>query len=356
MAHKLTTNLTGSAEMAYVGDTPWHGLGQRLTAGASMETWLKAAGMEWTIRKAPVRYSANRAGDDLRSDDDHVVLVRSDNGRPLGIVSPDYNIVQPGEVLEFFRDLVESQGFQLETAGTMFGGKRYWALAKITSATITGWDQIGGYLLFTTSSDGSFASEARETTVRVVCNNTLSMAVAKIPGKHYVKINHRTVFDAHAVKAQLSLGAGHFAAFADLADQLTKVKVSDAVADDFILRLLRGASQDETLAAQVTQASTATGDSFAQLLAAPFIPKDDDEISRRPRGADTILALFDGAGLGSNRYGSSGTAWGLVNAVTEYYDHHVTAKSVDHRLQRAWFGSGDKIKVEAMNMAVEQFV
>ena len=355
MAHELTMN-NGVAEMAYVGDVPWHGLGQRLAAGASMETWLKAAGMEWTIRKAAVRYSADRAGNDVRTDDDHVVLVRSDNGRPLGIVSPDYNIVQPGEVLEFFRDLVEGQGFQLETAGTMFGGRRYWALAKITDAVVAGWDKIGGYLLFTTSADGSFASEARETTVRVVCNNTISMAVAQIPGKHFVKINHRQAFDARAVKAQLSLGAEHFQAFAGLAEQLTKVKVSDAVADDFVLRLLRGASQDETLAAQVTQASVVSGDSFAQLLAAPFIPKDDDETSRRPRGADTILALFDGAGLGSERKGSQGTAWGLVNAVTEYYDHHVTAKSVDHRLQRAWFGSGDKIKVEAMNLAVEQFV
>ena len=112
----------------------------------------------------------------------------------------------------------------------------------------SGWDKIGAYLLFTTSADGSFASEARETAIRVVCNNTISMAVAQIPGKHYVKINHRQAFDAKAVKSQLELGAEHFQAFKELATLMTKAKVSEMAAEQFVTELLRpvAADADET--------------------------------------------------------------------------------------------------------------
>lgn len=331
MAHELTET-NGVTEMAYVGETPWHGLGQKLPVGAPIEKWLEAAGMQWTVRRSPVLFHADRQKSRLEQFGGQDVLLRSDTGAPLGIVSPAYNIVQPFEILEFFRDLVEGQGFQLETAGTMFGGRRYWALAKMTESLIAGWDRIGGYMLLTTSADGTFASEARETTVRVVCNNTLSMAVAQIPGKHHVRINHRNAFDSKAIQSQLGLGVEHFAAFTEIANMLTKAKVSEAAAEDFVLKLLRpsAASLDEEDEAQ--------------------------EQGRNPRGYETILSLFEGAGKGSERKGSAGTAWGLVNAVTEYVDHHATAKSIDHRLQRAWWGSGDALKVAAIDQAAEAFL
>ena len=330
MAHELTLN-NNVAEMAYVGETPWHGLGQKLQPGASIEKWLEAAGMQWTVRKTKIQYFADRANTDLRVDDEAVMLVRSDNGRRLGIVSPSYNIVQPFEVLEFFRDLVETHGFTLETAGTMFGGRRYWALAKITEAMVSGWDKIGGYLLLTTSADGSFASEARETTVRVVCNNTLSMAVSQIPGKHFVKINHRQAFDSERIKAQLQLGGEHFQAFAELASILSKAKITEATAEKFVTDLLRPVKADAD-------------------------EDEADEPARRSRGLSSILALFDGAGLGSNQIGARGTAWGLVNAVTEYVDHHATAKTTDHRLARAWWGGGSDLKIAAFDKALAELV
>lgn len=333
MTHELTQTTAGTYEMAYVGETPWHGLGQKLEDGAPIERWVEQAGMAWTIRKSAVQYYADRAQTKLVQHPDQVVLTRSDNGAPLGIVSSAYNIVQPFEVLEFFRDLVAGGGFKLETAGTMFGGRRYWALAKIAEATVVGWDKIGGFLLLTTSSDGSFASEARETTVRVVCNNTISLAVAQIPGRHYVKINHRQVFDANAVKSQLELGAEHFAAFHAYAESLAHARITAAAAEAFVTELLRPGSIESS---------------------------DEDEAEeeqrRRPRGLDTILSLFNGAGMGSEEKGSRGTAWGLVNAVTEYVDHHATAKSIDHRLNRAWYGVGDKLKVAAFEAAIEQFI
>ena len=328
MAHELTMT-SGRAEMAYVGEVPWHGLGQRLQEGASIEEWEKAAGMGWTIRRAPVMYYADRAQQDLRKDDGNVVLLRSDTGNRLGIVSPDYKPVQPREVLEFFRDLVENAGFQLHTAGTMFGGSKFWALAKITEAMVSGWDRIGGFLLLATSADGSIATTAQETAIRVVCNNTITTALNR-QERRVVRVSHRMAFDEKLVKAKLGLGEEHFAAFVEAASALTKIRVTEAAAEQFVLDLLRKPPADD---------------------AEP--EEDEEQDERMPRGYYQVLELFSGTGLGSTRPGSKGTAWGLVNAVTEYVDHLATARSVDHRLQRAWFGGGADIKATALERALQ---
>ena len=90
--------------MAYVGSTPWHGLGNQLTEGEPLEVWLQQAGMAWTIRESPVLFEANDAH---RSFAETKVLFRSDSLAPLSVVSQRYKVVQPSEVLEFYRDLVE---------------------------------------------------------------------------------------------------------------------------------------------------------------------------------------------------------------------------------------------------------
>ena len=325
----------------------------RLKPGATIEEWINASGMTYTFRKVKLSYAADRKGQDLRTVDDQVAIIRSDTGANMGIVGAGYNIVQPYEVLEFFRDLTAGSGFELTTAGTLFGGRRMWALAKITEATISGWDQVGAYLLLTTSSDGSMASEGRKTTVCVVCNNTMRMAFR---ANAKARVSHRVSMAMTALKAELGLEKSNeeFASWVEAANALTKARVSDAAADDFVLRLLRGASADEQVVQQVTAAST--GDSFAELLSGPFTPKTyEDENKRRPRGADAILELFDGAGRGATQKGRAGTAWGLVNAVTEYVDHVKTSKSDDHRIASAWWGDGDVLKAEAMTMAMDEF-
>lgn len=333
MAHQLTTT-AGKVEMAYVGETPWHGLGQALKPGASIDTWIEEAGMAWTIRKTKLMYYADRKQTDLREDDESVALIRSDTGARLGIVSSDYQIVQPYEILEFFRDLVAGSGFEMHTAGTLFGGKRFWALAKLTEAKLAGWDNIGGYYLLSTTADGTRATDGRETSVRVVCNNTLSVALLGDGLKHGFKLSHRQRFVAETIQKQLGLSRENFERFVEAANVLTKARVSAAAADDFLLRLLRGTSPDQ----EVEE------------------PKAEAEQLRRPRGLDKILGLFQGAGMGSTQAGSAGTAWGLVNAVTEYVDHHATSKSVDHRLDRAFWGSGDELKTQAMSKAIELLV
>lgn len=318
MAHELSIRSNGFVEHAHVGEKGWHGLGNPLAAGASIEEWRTAAGMDWSVRRSRVRFGEGAA---QQTWDDQHVLFRSDTKAPLGIVSPSYKTVQPKEVLEFFRDLVAEAGFKLDTAGCLFGGRKFWALAKVDDALISGWDKVGGYLLLSTSADGSAATDCRETTVRVVCQNTLSAALGE-KGTKRAKVSHRSVFDADAVKAQMGLSRDNFQAFIEAANELSRIRVSGARALDFVQCLLRGVDKDGKLKSE-----------------------------RVAVGETRILELFQGAGKGAVMPGSLGTAWGLVNAVTEYVDHEARAKSADHRFQNAMFGKGDELKTDAFRKA-----
>jgi phage/plasmid-like protein (TIGR03299 family) len=359
MSHALTTRANGFTEMAFVGETPWHKLGQELTAGAPIETWITQAGMEWRIKRSKVRYHFGHDAQDFAVWDDKHVLFRSDTHAPLGLVSPKYKPVQPFEVLEFFRDLTANAGYQLHTAGTIHGGRKMWALAKVAEGSIGG-DKIGAFLLLSTACDGTMETEARFTTVRVVCNNTLTMARGE---KANVKIGHRSRFDADKVKQAMGLAPERFSTFLDDAEKLAHRKVTQAEAESFVRELLRPADKQakadaalEATKVAIAAAQAGPSSDFARLLNKPATivanTTADDETKRAPKGESDILDLFRGEGRGSNLPTASGTAWGLVNAVTEYVDHKQSAKTIDHRLDRAFFGSGEELKNRAMEMAL----
>ena len=127
MSHELTTHADGRVEFAYLASdgTPWHGLGQALADGTDLDTWRVAAGMDWKIRRSEIRYAVSRdaSTDSLIKLPDQHVLFRSDNNDALGVVSKRYQVVQPGEVLEFFRDIAKAGGLELSAAGTIYDGQ-----------------------------------------------------------------------------------------------------------------------------------------------------------------------------------------------------------------------------------------
>jgi phage/plasmid-like protein (TIGR03299 family) len=162
-------------KMAYVGQTPWHGLGNQLSSNQPIEVWEQQAGMNWAIKEAPVQFmdTVDETQSRLITYPQSKVLYRSDTQVPLSVVSQRYQVVQPREILEFYRDLTEVSGFQLETAGVLKGGKKIWALARTgQSSTIKGNDVTNGYVLLATACDGTLATTAQLTAIRVVCKTT----------------------------------------------------------------------------------------------------------------------------------------------------------------------------------------
>jgi phage/plasmid-like protein (TIGR03299 family) len=310
---------TGRAAIAYVGEKPWHGLGQELTRGAPIEVWQKQAGMCWDIMQTQVRY--NKDNDEVGMFPNQTVLYRSDTKAPLSIVSGDYKIVQPREVVEFFRDLVSGFGMELETAGCLFGGTRFWALANTNNAAdIIGNDRVKGMLLLTTSCDRSRATTAQFTTVRVVCNNTLSLALDN--GADRVKVTHSKYFDPMNIKSQLGVMDSSFAKFRDQMSALANAKVTDKFVSDFYYELVsdpKKTAEDQT---------SGVGKTITDMM----------NRYRNGMGADM----------------TKGTAWGALNGVTEYIDHGGRG-TVDHKLWNSWYGGKASIKDKAVNYLVNKF-
>ena len=203
MAHELDIR-NGRASMAYVGATPWHGLGQALSDSATFADWQDAAGFGFTIEKVPVTYTAPDGT--TRVMPDRFVLCRSDDGAPISVMSDRYKIVQPEHVLGFFADVCEHQGWNMETAGVLKGGAQYWALARTGIDGAINGDEHRLYTLLATSADGSLATIAKATAIRVVCANTLAVAMHDSKG-NTIRVKHNTAFDARKVQRELGMVA-----------------------------------------------------------------------------------------------------------------------------------------------------
>jgi len=315
--------------MAFANETPWHGLGNQLAPNQPIEVWARQAGMDFTIESADVRYVSGSAGTNLGSIHafpEQKVLYRSDTKAPLSVVSSRYQVVQPIALIEFYRDLVEAGGYQLETAGVLRDGKKLWALARTgQSVSLKGKDTVNGYLLLSTSCDGTLATTAQFTSVRVVCNNTLQIALGDSAGA--VKVPHRSQFDAQAVKRQLGIAISSLDGFMARTRALSECKVNDTAAETFFRRVL-------TYPVGSGQAVPATNDSAIK----------------------AVQSLYAGKGMGATLASASGTAWGLVNSITEYVDHQRRARSDDTRRDAAWFGAGATLKQKAWDEALRLVV
>lgn len=311
--------------MAYVHETPWHGLGNQLPARQPLEVWAQKAGMDWQIRETPVRFMTEQAGSlgSIMTFADQRVLYRSDTKQPLSVVGSRYQVVQPRDVLEFYRDLTEVSGYELETAGVLREGRKFWALARIgKEATLKGNDLVKGYLLLATSCDGTLATTATPTTVRVVCNNTLTVALNGASSA--VKVPHSTSFNAQAVKRQLGVAVSHWDSFMYRMKTLSERKVRSHEAMNYFLRVL------------------CHSDGHA----------DNSVGLTNERALKRVQELYEGKGAGADLVSSQATAWGLLNAVTQFVDHEKRARSQDYRLDSAWFGQGAALKQRALDHAL----
>lgn len=315
MAHEIDMS-NNRANIAFVGDTPWHNLGFRLLPDTSIDQWRIAAGLNWEVTKAVVKF-ALPTGEDVVMED-RIGLYRSDTKTPLSVMGQNYNIVQPGQILEFYRDLVAHHGFTLETAGSLKGGKRIWALAKVDQAFSLGKDLVHNYLLFATSFDGTMATVVKNTSVRVVCNNTLELSMTDIDNT--IRIPHSVKFDPRDVKANFLGLEKDWKEFEENARHLSQRIVSRQEAVEYFVNLLYG-NRDE-------------------------VNLDDARVQKR---LNKVVNLFEHA-PGTDLPSAKQTAWGLVNAVTRFVDHEA-GRTRSTALDSAWFGQGNKLKTQAWETA-----
>ncbi|MCU4420116.1 DUF932 domain-containing protein [Acinetobacter lwoffii] len=339
MAHQIE-------QIAYVGETPWHGLGNQLSPNQPLEVWAQQAGMDWRIESSNVSYMAQngRGQSIIMPFEEQRVLYRSDTHAPLSVVSQRYQEVQPKEILEFYRDLTEQSGFELETAGVLKGGKKFWALARTGQSTaLKSKDVSNGYILLATACDGTLATTAQFTSIRVVCNNTLAIALrGQSSSAGVVKVPHSTKFDAEKVKQQLGISVRAWDEHMYEMKQLTQRKVSQQEAKAYFDAVFNNS----------TMSISDPEENIIQFYRNVAQQVQEKKPEPNGRAINKALEMFNGQGRGADLSSAKDTAYGLLCSITEFVDHERRAMSTDHRLDSAWFGAGAGLKQRGLEQAL----
>lgn len=340
MAHNIDMT-HNRANMAFMGSRKdvWHGLGQAMESGMTIEQWAAAAGLNWSAIKVPV--IADLSGSqfdhiapDMRSGivDGKCFLVRSDNGYPLGYASSGYQPVQPAEILEWFEQYISvDPRFRLDTAGSLKRGEIIWAQAIFDpdsngeSLKVNGDSHIAR-LLMTTTFDCTGSTINKATMTRVVCNNTLDAALAD-KGKSIVKTRHNTRFDAARVGAELARIAQGFESYKAMGEAMNANAMSKAEISNF----------------------------FKTLLDIPFDAKADDVSTRKMNQFDALKDAYRDTIVEGTK---PETQWSALNAVTRYVDHDRSTRNGDSiaeaRVLSSQFGSGSAMKAQAVELLLER--
>jgi phage/plasmid-like protein (TIGR03299 family) len=324
MSHAIDMS-NGRANMAYAEGTatPWHKLGHIVPTEADRETWSREAGLNFSVSKGVLCFEDERGLTREASEAlNRSVLYRDDTKAPLSVMSQNFQIHQPAEIFDFVSEIVREMGWTMETAGSLHGGRRIWALANIgEDFELPGGDRVSGYFLAATSFDGSIGSEFRNTAIRVVCSNTLGASINERGVQTRVKVYHSSALDVQAVKTKLGFVEKSWTAFIEKAKVLAAIHLTKEHATEILRTVF-----DERTPREI-EINPMTGSEFIE----------------QNRVARKALELWDGQMIGFNMASTTHTAWGLTQAVAELYDHHGGAKA-DRRIDSALFGTGDARK------------
>lgn len=323
--HEIEINeTTGKASFFAVGTPAWHGLGTVLNAPPTVEEGIKLAGLDWTVKKTPMT-----AGD--IEIPNHVAIIRDSDNKVLGVVGKDYSPLQNVKAFEWFQPFLDSGVAQLEAAGSLFGGRKTWVLAKVTglAAEVVKNDPVESFILLSNSHDGTSSVKAGYTGVRCVCANTLAMAHNDKTSK-LLKVKHkgdvgktlekiREIMNVHTQEFQATVEQ-----YRDLAKRPCDVETMKK-----LVRIV-----------------------FAPANALPegvVVTPGEEEDEDRRNLENKILPLFE-AGIGMDIEGVGGTLWGAYNAITEFTTHH-RGRNEHTRLNSLWFGDSKRINFKALQEA-----
>ena len=277
-------------QMFYVKEKPWHNLGVRCEQAPNSKEALKLAGLDWTVDQRKIfvdgysvpQYKAN---------------VRSSDGKVLGIVSDKYKIVQNKDAFEFTDGLLSNGDIEVkyETAGSLASGKKVWMLMRMPTTTILG-DNVEPYMVFTNTHDGSGSIKVAMTPIRVVCQNTLTLALNGAKRTWTTKHMGNMEQKMHEAQVTLGLAKEYINNLEEMADTMQQTKITQDDIKDFL-----------NLAYPIPFGKTAT--------------------ERKVANAELMRANF--MNLYNNiedikKFGSNG--WYLINATSDFVSHMQTLR------------------------------
>lgn len=307
MAHEIETAM-------FVATPAWHKLGIVLPNAPSIDEAIVAAGLDWQVEEMALKTADGR---DVTS---HRAMMRSTDKSLLGVVGNDFTPLQNNEAFDQFREIVDSGEVTIEAAGSLRGGKRIWILAALKDgvAEVAKGDAIKSHVLLAHAHDGSLAIRMGFTKTRVVCANTLAVALRSDKG-NLVTVRHTKGAKAKLEKARevFDMQRAELRASIDTYRELAKRGCDDRNAIRYIREVMKPGAGDDTKV--------------------------------KVQNVDDMLRMFE---YGRGAELSRGTMWGAFNAVTEYMTHE-RGRGDDSRQNSNWFGGGAKLADRALDLAVQ---
>ena len=217
--------------MFYVRETPWHGLGTRVMEAPSSKEALGLAGLDWKVVQEPVYTQAEELIEGYKAN------VRDSDRKVLGVVTNRYRIIQNEEAFSF-TDALLGEGVRYETAGSLQGGRKVWLLARLPHEYIISGERISPYLVFSNAHDGSGAVRVALTPIRVVCNNTLNLALSTAKRSWSMMHTGNVQEKLEEAKDTLFRAETYMDSLGKEFDELRKKKLTDKQVMDYIEILL----------------------------------------------------------------------------------------------------------------------
>lgn len=311
MAHKVET-------MAYTGDVPWHGLGVQVGKNLLPDEMLKEAGLNWVVnRERLYTEEGQKMVENLNA------LVRSSDGKILGSCKDTYKTIQNKDAFSFFHKFVKAGKMSMETAGSLDEGRIIWALARMKDAdfSVSKGDDVKSYMLLAQPHIPGKAMTIMYTPIRVVCNNTLTMALSKMTEEQSFRLTHHKEFDddiKELAEEKLGLALEEFKTYKTTAKYLASKKATKPQLDKY----------------------------FAELFQPKMAIIDENEFNLTMRRLQEIYVKQPGSELSPN------TWWTAFNAVT-YWADHARGRDNDSSLNASWFGTIATKKQTALTKALE---
>lgn len=301
--------------MVYVREKPWHGLGTRVEEAMTSKEALELAGLNWEINGMPIY---NGEGKQIRG---YQANTRSSDGKVMGVVTTKYQVVQNKEAFAFTDSLI-GEGITYETAGSLYGGKKIWLLGKMPERYIVE-DKFEPYICFTNSHDGTGSVRACMTPVRVVCNNTLNMAL-KGASRSWSTV-HRGIME----------------------NKLQEARETLKLADEYLIQL------DETAKrlSDEKKGKMNEGEMMAALDQMFQLPENATE--RQQKTAEKAKEEIIICTLSPDIAKFKGTKWGFLNAVSDYVGHSEPVRKTQNWQENRW---GNIITVHPLLAQAAQIV
>ena len=306
--------------MAYAGQSPWGDIGTQVSNDLSPQQIMEKADLNWSVDK--VKTYADYQGEKIPTGLE--ALVRSSDNKILTQVGKNWEPCQNETAFEFFNEYCLEGGMDMESAGSLKGGKMVWALAKIKeSFDVVKGDQVDSYLLFSNPHEYGKSIDVRFTPIRVTCMNTLAMAI-KGSAVNGMKVNHRKAFDPQIVKETMGIAHEKFEQYKEVAKFLSK-KRFDA----------------QSLIQYYNEVFTRTYKGKDEVIVSAY-----DDLTTNGQKAFDVLQSQPGANF------AQGSWWQALNSVT-YLTDHVMGREADSRMTSSWFGANANRKAVAVSKAIE---